>query len=328
MGKYYVPFVARTPADRVREALNGAEDRVVGFRGKGARALELLHFMDQAAAGLADLQEAGVDVRAELTRFETIQRQLQRRKRQFLATVGPALAEERAQAKPGSDRWWWHIDELVAQERKDQILRALRWVGVAVVVGAIAWVIYDRTLRPPANVREAYQRSGSGQLLAEPGEEQDFQAALVEFEAAAAADPAEPEYWVWIGVIRNQLGEEDAAQDAFDEAESLYDTTRPGFLVQRAQAYLRVGDLERAAADANRAIAGYPEEGWTYAVRANVSVAQGDLVGAIEDLETAADLAAASDDTQLEAFARTQRGMVIQLQASQFQVAEPTPESE
>jgi len=325
MGKYYVPFVARTPADRVREALDGAEDRVIGFRGNGPQALELLHLMDQAAAGLAALQEAGVDVRAELTRFETVQRQLDRRKRQFLSAVGPALREERNRARPEEDHWWWYADRLVAQERRERVRRILIWGASIVVVLVILWVLYDHFLRPPAYVREAYQRSGTGQLLAEPGDGQDLEGALSEFRAAAEADPTDPEYWVWMGAIHTQLGNEEEAQRAFDEAESLYGDSL-NFLVQRAQAYLRVGDLERAGADANEAVSSYPEEGWTYAVRANVAVAQGDFIGAIADLETAADLAAQADNSQLEAFARTQRGMVIQLQAGQFQVPEETPE--
>lgn len=325
MGKYYVPFVARTPADRVREALDGAEDRMIGFRGKGPQALELLHYLDQAATGLAALQAAGADVRAETSRFETVQRQLERRKRHFLLAVGPALQEERSRAKPDEDRWWWYVDQIVSRERKDQARRYLIRAGIAIVVLAVLWGLYDRLLRPPANIREAYQRSGTGQLLAEPGDAQDFEAALSEFQAAAEADPSDPEYLVWIGAIRTQLGEGEEAQKAFEQADSLYDD-RLQFLVQRAQAYLRVGDLERADADANEAVSSYPEEGWTFAVRANVAVARGDFENAIADLETAADLAAQAENTQLEAFARTQRGMVIQLQAGQFRPGEATPE--
>jgi tetratricopeptide (TPR) repeat protein len=325
MGKYYVPFVARTPADRVREALDGAEDRVISFRGRGPQALELLHLMDQAARGLAELEEAGVDVRAELTRFETIQRQLQRRKRQFLSAAGAAFREERDRVQPDRDRWWWYVEELVAEERAQRLRQIATWGAVGIVVLAVLWVLYDRFVRPPANVREAYQRSGNGQFLVEPGEDQDFDAALVEFRAAAESDPIDPEYWVWIGVVQMQLGDETGAQESFDRADSLY-ADGLQLLIQRAQAYSRVGDLDRASADADNAVTTYPEEGWAYAVRANVAVARADYTAAIADLEAAADLGAQAGDTQLEAFARTQRGMVIQMQASQLPTPEATPE--
>ncbi len=325
MGKYYVPFIARTPADRVREALDAAETRVIGFRGKGSDALELLHLMDRVALGLGELEDAGVDVRAESTRFETVQRQFLRRKAQFLSAAGPALRDERERVHPGEERWWWYVDRLQSEERSRRLRRIAIWGIVAAVVLSVAWGLYDRFLRPPENVRQAYQHSGTGQFLAEPGEEQDLRAALAEFEAAAELDPTDPEYWVWIGILHQQLDEDAKAQEAFDKANSMYDSSLQ-FLLQRSQAYLRVGDLERAMADANEAVARYPEAGWAYALRANAFVALGDLGSAVSDLETAADLAAQAGDTQLEAFARTQRGMVIQQMAGQFPTLEPTAE--
>lgn len=325
MGKYYVPYVARTPADRVRGALDVAEERVIGFPRKGPKALELLHYMDQAALGLRELEAAGTDVRAERSRFETVQRQLQRRKKQFLSAVGPLLREERAHVQPDREHWWWYADELLAEERSQRLRRVAVWGVVAAIVLSIAWVLYDRFIRPPANVREAFQRSSDGQFLAEPGEEQDFRAAIAEFEAAAELDPSDPQYLVWVGALHTQLGEEPEAQDAFDQAMLGYDGNMQ-FLVQRAQTYLRVGDLERAGADTDEAVALYPKAGWAYAVRANVGVARGDYAAAIADLEAAADLGAEAGDTQLEAFARTQRGMVIQMASSQFPTSEPTVE--
>jgi tetratricopeptide (TPR) repeat protein len=215
---------------------------------------------------------------------------------------------------------------LLAEERARQLRRYATWGIVAVVVLSIAWVLYDRFVRPPANVRAAYQRSSDGQFLAEPGEEQDYRAALAEFQAAAELDPSDPQYLVWIGVLQMQLGEESAADETFDRAEIGYDNDL-ALLVQRAQTYLRVGDLERAGVDADSAVASYPDAGWGYAVRANVGVAIGDYATAIADLERAAELGAAAGDTQLEAFARTQRGMVIQMASSQFPTPEPTEES-
>jgi hypothetical protein len=96
-------------------------------------------------------------------------------------------------------------------------------------------------------------------------------------------------------------------------------------------AYLRVGDIEAASADAEEAIAKHPESGWPYTVRANVAVERGDFLEASDALEEAANLAAAAGDTQLEAYARTQRAMVLQLSASQPMgsgTEEPEPEAE
>jgi len=59
-------------------------------------------------------------------------------------------------------------------------------------------------------------------------------------------------------------------------------------------------------------------------VRASIATEQEDYAEAIADLEQAADLARAVGDAQLEATARTQRAMVIQLQLHQ----QSTPSSQ
>jgi len=58
-------------------------------------------------------------------------------------------------------------------------------------------------------------------------------------------------------------------------------------------------------------------------MRASVATEAGDYAKAVADLDKAAELAQAAGDTQLEATARTQRAMVIQLQV--VQQATPTP---
>jgi tetratricopeptide (TPR) repeat protein len=314
MVSYFVPFTADTPAERVREILNRAERRVTSIRGAGHQALELLHLLDQAEAGLKELRAAHMDFRAEATRLETVHRQLRRRQRQFLSEVHGALKKERATVQPDPERWWWFLDEAYAQQQRHRLRRTLIGVVAGALVLAAAWVVYDRFIAPPPNVRQAYQRATSGQNLAEQG---DLRGALAEFEAAVALDPTDSENWTWKGILHAELNETDEAAAAFDKARSLSETEL-AFLLERGMAYLRIGDLETANADAEEAVAKYPEAGWALILRANIAVERGDTFSALTDLEEAAELAAAADDTQLEAYARTQRAMVLQLQAGQM----------
>ena len=76
MAKHFVPSTAHTPADRVRQSLDEAEIRVSRLRRAGPQVLGLLHLLDRADDALSELEAAGVDVRAERVRFETVQRQL------------------------------------------------------------------------------------------------------------------------------------------------------------------------------------------------------------------------------------------------------------
>lgn len=317
VSKFFVPSTAHTPADRLREALNLAELQVTNLRGTGSQALELLHLLDRSAQGLAELEAGGVDVRAERVRFETVQRQLRRRQGHFLAEAGAVLREERAIVQPDRARWWWFLDEEAARQRRHQLQRILTWSLVVGLFLAVAYTVYDRFIAPPPEVRQAFQHSARGESLIEEG---DLRAALAEFEAAAALTPDDPDPWLWQGVIHFERNELDDAQVAFDAARSLYETDSD-FLLARSMAYLRLGDLAAASGDIEQAIAQNPQAGRGYYVRANIATEQEEYAAAIADLERAADLARAAGDTQLEATARTQRAMVVQLQLYQ----QPTP---
>lgn len=312
MAKLFIPPTTHTPADLIRESLDRAEQRVTNLRGADSQALELLHLLDRTAQELAELEAAGVDVRSERVRFETIQRQLCRQQRRFVAEVGVALREERVSVQPDQTRWWWFLDEAVARQRRRQLRRRLVRGLVATVLLLVAYLAYDRFLAPPPHVRQAFRHSASGESLVEEG---DLRAALAEFEAAAALTPDDPDPWLWQGVIHFELNQLDDAQVAFDTARALYETDS-NFLLARGVAYLRVGDPAAANADAEQSIVENPHSGWGYYLRASVAVQQGNYENAIADLEQAGTLARAAGDVQLDAQARTQRAYVIQLQMS------------
>ena len=320
MAKSFVPSTAHTPADRVRKALDEAEVGVSRVRGAGPRVLKLLHLLDQADDALAELEASDVDVRAERVRFETVERQLGNQMRRFVAEAGKSLHEERAAVRPDQARWWWFLDEAVARQRARRLRRWLIGITAAALLVAAAALAYDRFLAPPPEVREAFQLGVQGEALVEEG---DLRAALKEFGAAIALTPDDPDPWIWLGVIHTQLGELEDAQAAFEKARSLYDSDLD-FLLQRGLAYVRVRDLDAASADAERAIREYPDLGYPYYLRASIGTAAGDYAAAVTDLEQAAELAQANGNTQLEATARTQRAMVIQLQV--YQQSPLTPE--
>ncbi len=309
MGKYFVPATALTPADRLRELLTKAEKLMASLRETGTKVLELPHLLDQITDLVAEVETAGTDVRAERTRLETVQRQLRRHQARFLAEAGPAFGEERAVVQPDRARWWWFLDEVVAQQRQNRLRRALIWGLALVFLCTVAWLVYDRFIAPPPLVRQSWQYSAAGEDLVGQG---DLRAALAKFEAAAAATPDDAEVWTWLGVIHVKLDEPDQAQEAFDTARSLYGA-EVDFLLDRGMTYMSIGDLDAAQVDVEQIIAMAPQAGMGYYLRATIFVEQGDYAAAVDDFERTTELARQAGDSQLEATARVQQAMVMQM---------------
>lgn len=317
MGRFFIASDVHTPAQRVREALDDAERLLPRLRGSGREALELPHLLDRAATALDELEQEGIDVRAERTRFESVQERLRSYRKRFLRETGTAYQQERTAIQPDRARWWWYIDEIVAQERKRCLRRLLIGSGIAVLTLVIAWVLYDRFIAPPPNARQAHAHSSTGEELIANG---DLRGALGEFEQVAALTPDDPDGWLWLGVIHSLLGETDLAETAFQEARALYETEYD-FLVNRSMTYLRAGDLERARADVEQAIQEKPEAALGYYVRANIE-GQQDCFAALDDLQHASELAEAAGDARFQAIVRAQ--LAYMTQACMVQPPVPT----
>jgi tetratricopeptide (TPR) repeat protein len=322
VGKIPAAPATSTPADSLRDLLGEAERLGVNLRGAGPRVVQLAHLLDQTADLLAEMEAAGVDLRAERGRCETVYRQLRRQKGRFLAEAGKTFQEERAAIAPDRARWWWFLDEELALERRKRLRRVLLWGGVLIVGCVISWLVYDRFIAPPPEVQQAYRYSTTGEGLVEEG---DLEAALAEFEAAIALTPDDPTLWLWKGVIHSQLDQMEQAEEAFLTARSLYGEGT-GFLQDRSMIYLRIGEVDAAVADVEQIIAQEPQSGVGYYLRANVGTAREDYAAAVDDLDQAAELAQAAGDTQLEATARVQRAMLLQMWTAQVsQLPTPTP---
>jgi tetratricopeptide (TPR) repeat protein len=322
MGKLYVPSKSRTTVDRARETLDRAERAIstlsdagpraseVGDRSASSNPLELLHLLDRIDQELHDLEQQDVDVRVEQTRFETLQRQLERRKGRFLKQAGGALGEaRRSRSDSLSDNWWWHLDEAAARQRRRRLRRLAAGALAAIVLLAGARLAYEQFLAPPPEVGEAFQHMKAGRSQVVEG---DLRAALAAFNAATELTPDDPEPWLWKGVLHDQLGASAQAKEAFAAAEPLYET-RFNLVLNRVPIYLEVSDVAKARADANEAIDLDPTSGWGYYMRAGVAAAEEDYDAALADLERAAELADQSGEGRLQALAATQQAQLIQM---------------
>lgn len=313
-------FGARTLADELRDDLSKCEKWVAqiddGVRfvppersvDAGDQAemggLVLLQKLDRVADELERLEERGADMRAERVRFENVLSELRRRDKVFVVKVGPAMAAQR----PADARWWWYLDEQVAAKRWRRLKWAVAVALAAVILLGLLYVLYDRFLAAPPNVRQANSLVFHGEKAAIEG---DVTRAVEQFERATVLDPENAEAQLWLGVLYQMTGSADQAPTAFGRAQALLND-QVAFWFQRGVLYLALNDNDAASKDALSLIELVPGRPEGYFLLGSVAEKSGDLAAARDSFQKAAELADETGAVEMEVTARIRLGTVLQ----------------
>ena len=302
-------FKAET-ADDLRELITQAELIVGNLRGAGPRAQTLLFLLDAIHDLLLQLDGVGIDLRAEKTRLETVERLLQTKDgillREMCGLGGLPAAREAVKPAPG--QWWWYLDRRVARRRQRQLRRILLALASIFAVFILGTFLYRRFFPPDPRRMAALEKTNQAELALQKG---DLAGAVALYRQAAAITPDDPEIQVWIGVLEEQSGHSAEANQAYADAERLTGS-KAGFLVARGMARLQVGALAGALADAQAATAAQPDMAEAYFLLGNVYDAQGATSEAVAAFSKAADLADKSNNAALVVMAKTRMGMLLQ----------------
>ncbi len=312
-----------TPADELRELLTVVEKRLANVRGSGDGALALLRELDRIAVLWPQLEAQGMDLRPEAGRWETIQRAAMQKARPILAELKPlgGIEKLRAAEHPrGTNAPWWNIDVYTRERNRQSTMRLLLSLTAIVIVGVGLYFLLFRVLFPvDPKVQESVRRVNAGEQFVQ--QDGDFAAALAEFEAAAAATPDDPDVWLRVGAAREQLGNAQGAQEAFDRARSL-SASDLDFHRARGAAYLAFGLIDPAEVDLQAALTLKYDDAQSWYLMANVLESRRQTAEAIDALDKASQYAAETNQSELTAMARYRMGLLMQ----QLQFAAPTGE--
>jgi cytochrome c-type biogenesis protein CcmH/NrfG len=315
-----------TPADELRELLAVAEKRLANVRGSGESALTLLKELDRVAELWPELEAQGVDLRPESGRWVTVQRMAMQKARSLLAELKGlgGIAKLRAAEHPrGTDAPWWNIDSYARERSRQSARRLILSLAAVVVLGVGLYFLLFRVLFPvDPKVQESVRRVGEGEHLVQ--QESDFAGALVQFETAAAATPDDPDVWLRVGAVREQLGDDAGAEEAFDRARRL-SASDLDFFRARGAAYLALVLVDPAEKDLSAALQLKYDDAQSWYLMANVFESRQQLAEAIDALDKAGQYASETNQAQLTAMARYRMGMLIQ--QMQMQVAPPPGET-
>jgi tetratricopeptide (TPR) repeat protein len=305
------PEVYETPLGRLRSLTETIDSRIGGLeRASPSDAIVLLNQLDQAQTLYAGLAENGVDLRAEDGRRETIRLTLQRKAGKMLNLLRAegGLANLRAPLNPGHERWWWYLDEYEAEQRQKDIRNLLRGAIIVAVVVGIVYVLFHTVLRADpiavAHLRDLQQIQIAIQ-------NNDLNAALQAADNGLVEFPDDGELLLWRGTVLTLLHRDQEAAADFAAARPQYpdDAT---YLIERSNIRQQAGDLAGALADAQAAVAAAPNSAQAYLALGVANDQLGDVPAAAQAYQTAADLAAQSNDAQLEAMAKVQLAMLLQ----------------
>lgn len=308
MTRLTVPSQPHSAVQPLRADLERVENHLVDLRRAGPAAIEVPLLLERAACRIAELEAAGADVRAERVRLEAAWQRLQRNARPFLRQAGAALRAERQRLGEQASGPWWQLDRRQAEVESQAYRRSGLLALTAVLLLVAAWLAYDRWLAPPAATRQALAHLANAQEQLAAGASN---VALAECEAALALLPDDADALLCAGVLRQELGDADGAQQAYQAARQA-GLSEGELLLQRGMLWLQVGNLAAARADAQALLSADPDGGYGFYLRAAVEVEAGNVDAAVADYQRAIECARAAGDDELEATATVQRGLLLQ----------------
>ena len=300
---------AQTPTDQLRTLLAQSEDRLVKLSGREAAA-ELFSGLDRLAELWPAVQESGVDVRGEWTRWESLQSQLETRGTKVLAAWGgsQALGSARTAATPDTSHWWWWLDELVAQKRRSRLLKTAGTVAVVIAVVAAGLLLVNRLFPVDVRVREAYTLRTNAEAAIITG---DYEQAINSMKQAVTVLPEDPSMQIMYGVLADLSGDTVTADRAWDTARGLLEGDDGEFLVQRGMAYGQTNQFDKSIEDELAAIALDPNSAKAYLYLGAAYEGQNKITEALDAFTKASDLSSETNP-ELTVMARTRMASLLQ----------------
>lgn len=303
------PGVA-TSATRLREQIRELEVGFANLRGRGDGVFDLLRLRDEVGESIERFEAAGLDMRPERTRVETVDNIINRRAPEIsreLSRMG-GLAGARRRVEPPEERWWWYVDLYHAEKQRKSLIRGLITVGSIIAVVLAVNFILDRFFGLDPVEKEARSHMSAGDQYLFGG---DYEGAIEEYERAVSIVPTLGDAHVTLAVLYEVAGRPDDAEKALVAAREAYGDDLTYYLAL-GRAYETVGEHERAMVATEEAIAIDPESPQAYLTRGSIYEATEEFGRALEDYERAGDLAQQRGQDALYVMARTRMAMLMQ----------------
>ena len=293
----------------LREDLAQAERVIVQVRRDNVA--PFLQLLDRIEDRFGQLEASGVDLRPEYTRWTSLHSKLQREAGRVVRAANLAGGLEKLRQNNAPARGaWWHLDTVVAANRRHLIRRWSISVGTIAILLVIIWALLTYVFPPDPNIVIVSEATSSLQQLAFEARWQEALAVIDE--AKAQLTEADVELLIWEAVIAEKVGQTSRAQEALSAAKArIAAGQQSAYWWTLGSIRLSVGDVEEARAAGDEALALDPNDPQGYFLLASVAELEGDTITAIDLLEKTFELAA-DGNPQLAVIARVRMGNLLQ----------------
>ena len=285
---HIVDNVVGTPAAVLRTLLDEAERALVQL---DRTSVEGFLLRLDAIQRQLDLMGESVEVRAEVTRWQSLQQRIQRRPEVITRAAGQGGLETLRQAHPPATGFWWHTDAAEWQRRRSWLRSAAIVVVLLLVGGFAVQQIYQICCAPSPEVVAQYTAQLNVRDLASQG---DYAGALATVEAALVQFPVDGELLLWGYVLATQLDDQAAVLSYGSRALDAYGGTTAEYWQALAELALSLGDADLADGAAAGLLAENPDAPFGHYALGGAAELRGDREAALAGYEKAAALAEAT----------------------------------
>ena len=320
---YSVREERQSLATSLREDIADAERVLVRLRRENVESF--LQLLDRIEDSFTQLESSGLDLRPEQTRWGSLHSKLRREASRVTRVLDVAGGLERLRTEnPPAQGLWWHLDEVVAADRRRFILRLGSTVGSVVVLLATVWALFTFVIPTDPDVIIKSEATTTLQQMAFEGRWEDALAVIEE--AKAQLTQSDVELLIWEAVIRDKLGQSASAQDILAAAKALVPSNQQvDYWWELGFVLLDIGDLEEARAAGNEMLALDPSNPQGYFLLGTVAELEGDVSAALALFDETFQLALESN-YQLAVIARVRMGALLQRPADMSLFGEAQPD--
>ncbi|MGQ9623656.1 MAG: tetratricopeptide repeat protein [Candidatus Caldatribacteriaceae bacterium] len=290
--------------DEVRRSIESYVKRVANLQDEKGKGVEILKLRDAIEDWLSFYESRGASVEPERTRLQNFDALLEKNAVLFLRIAGKeALERERTSIAPSQERFWWWLDEKVHRERKKRLRRTVATLGVVLGVLLMLYLFVFRL--PPQEERYLNALTTAERFL----EEENWEEVINQCLKALETFPDRPTPYVIAALAAEKLGREEEASRFLEKARPLYQS-ETDLLLEEANWYFRVGDLEKTKIFIARILQSDPENLTALNLLGAVYEAENNVVEALKVYQLVLDVAERKNEVTLIPMTKMKIGML------------------